>query len=218
MNLGWRKQMKYIGKGSKMWLMWWLVYQGVYTKHISNGSHQKYTSDRIHKFNKRLQASAGTLFMLWQWDSGTFRSSSPHPPQFTAEVHCYHSKLQTQLSVTSKKCVYGLLTSRDGFQSLGVSFHFQVSAQVNTVIRALTICWDSLPLLWQVQKSNAWLMWYDPKRTKWKGKGILGAPCWLRCIGRRTSVCLTGLHILSGRSSVCSHERPELQEEERVSK
>lgn len=78
MNLGWRKQMKYVGKGSKMWLMWWLVYQGVYIKHISNGSHQKYTSDRIHKFNKRLQASAGTLFTLWQWDLRQPSSSTVH--------------------------------------------------------------------------------------------------------------------------------------------
>lgn len=142
---------------------------------------------------------------------------SPHPPQFTAKLYCYHSKLQTQLSVTSEKCVYGLLTSRDGFQSLGVSFHFQVSAQVNTAIRALTICWDS-PLLPSAKKQRVTHVVRSQKEQSGRERGIVGAPCWLRCTGRRTSVCLTGLHIPSGRSSVCSHARPELQEEERVSK
>lgn len=55
---------------------------------------------------------------------------------------------------SSKKCVYGLLTSTEWFQSLGVSFHFQVSAQVNTAIRASTICRDSPLLPWQVQENN----------------------------------------------------------------
>lgn len=43
---------------------------------------------------------------------------------------------------SSRNCVYGLLTSRERFQSLGVSFHFQVSAHIKTVIHALAICWD----------------------------------------------------------------------------
>lgn len=37
---------------------------------------------------------------------------------------------------SSKKCVYGLLTSGEAFQSAGASFHFQVSVQVNTAMRA----------------------------------------------------------------------------------
>lgn len=41
---------------------------------------------------------------------------------------------------SSKKRVNGLLTSGERFPSLGVSFHFQVSAQVNTAIHALAIC------------------------------------------------------------------------------
>lgn len=38
------------------------------------------------------------------------------------------------------------------------------------------------------------------------------APCWLPCTGRRTSVCPTGLHTPSVRSSGCSHVTPELQQ------
>lgn len=67
---------------------------------------------------------------------------SPQLASSTAELHRYYPKLQNPAvsQHSSKKCVYGLLTSGEAFQSAGASFHFQVSVQVNTAMRA----WDHM--------------------------------------------------------------------------
>lgn len=155
-----------------------------------------------------LHALVGTLFTLWHRVFGIFCSALV-PHQLTADLHCYYFKpLNTAVCQhSSEKCVYGLLTSREYFQSPGVSFHFQVSAQVNTAIRASTICQDS-PLPVTIVKTRHLVS------KGQKGRGIRAAPCWLLCTGKRTSVCLTGLRTLSEQSSGCSHVRPELQEKQ----
>ena len=107
---------------------------------------------------------------------------------------------------SSKKCVYGLLTSGEAFQSAGASAHFQVSAQVNTAMRARTICRDGGSCRWQVQK--------QPAAFRSTLAGRRAAPCWPRCTGRRTSVCPTDPHTPLERSSGCSRARPELQRKE----
>lgn len=148
--------------------------------------------------------------MLWRWDFGNI---SLRPSSST--VHSWPALLLLQTpnpavsQHSSEKCVYGLLTSTEWFQSLGVSFHFQVSAQVNTAIRASTICRDSPLLPWQVQKKKT-----KTTHDTWGtiSRGIKAAPCWLLCTGRRTSVCLKDLRTLLERSSGCSHVRPELQD------
>lgn len=74
----------------------------------------------------------------------------------TASFHSWSALwlLQTQLSVSSRKCVYGLLTSGERFQSIGARFHFWVSAQVNTEIYAPTIPYAGMVKLlpWHLQK------------------------------------------------------------------
>lgn len=107
---------------------------------------------------------------------------------------------------SSKKSVYGLLTCGEAFQSAGVSFHFQVSAQVNTAMRARTICRDSRLCWWQAQK--------QPVTFRSSLEGRRAAPCWPLCTGRRTSVCPTGPRTPLERSSGCSHARPELQQKQ----
>lgn len=104
---------------------------------------------------------------------------------------------------SSRKCVYGLSTSGEAFQSAGASFHFQVSAQVNTAMCARTICRDSRLCRWQVQKQAVTF------RSPLGGRRA--APCWPPCTGRRTSVCPPGPRTPSERSSGCSRARPELQ-------
>lgn len=163
-----------------------------------------------------IRASAGPLFMVWRRDLGIF-CTGPHPPRFTADLHCYYSKLQTPNPAvsqhSSRKCVYGLLTSRESFPSLVVSFHFQVSAQVNRVIHAPAICRDGHAASMASAKTTFDTeVWYNRREGEEKRDNSRNtAPCWLRCTGRRTSVFLIGLHTLLEQSSVCSHARPELR-------
>lgn len=91
-----------------------------------------------------------------------------------------------------------------------------MSAQVNAAIHALTICWDGHAAALTCARTT-----YDTRGlTGERGKGKKrdnrrkSVPCLLPCTGRRTSVCLRGLHTLSEQSSVCSRVRPELQEEQ----
>lgn len=172
--------------------------------------HLKYTCGSINCCNTIIQAwlhvLAGTLFTCGRGVFGIFCSALV-PHQFTADLHCYYFKpLNTAVCQhSSEKCVYGLLTSREYFQSPGVSFHFQVSAQVNMAIRASAICQDSRRPVTIVKTRGLF-------SKGQQGRGIRAAPCWLLCTGKRTSVCLTGLRTLSEQSSGCSHVKPELQE------
>lgn len=141
-----------------------------------------------------------------------------HRPSSSSVVHSWPALLLLQtlnpaVSLhSSKKCVYGLLTSRERFQSLEVSFHFQVSAQVNTAIHALAICRDG-----HAASRTSATTTYDTEvmiSQEARERGVIAAPCWLLCTGRRTSVCLIGLRTLLGQSSGCSRARPKLQEKQ----
>lgn len=133
--------------------------------------------------------------------------TGPHPAPFTADLHCYYSKLQNQLSVNSvlRNVFMVCWHLRERFQSPGVSFHFR---SVHKLTRQYMLRPYVAPLPQQVQKQHM-TQRYD--RTG--ERRIIAAPCWLPCTGRRTSVCLIGLRTLLEQSSVCSHVRRELQRE-----
>lgn len=208
MNPGWTKVMKSVGKGSTLlWVMRWHVYQWVYTDHVCNRIHQKYTFDSVNKFNMRLHASAGTLFMLWQWDFGIFPSSST--------VHSWPALLllQTQLSVsTVLRSVFmvcwhlGSASSHWGWAFTSRWVHKSTQRYVLRPYVGIVRCFRDKC------KNNAWLRGTILKERR--ERGIIAAPCWLLCTGRRTSVCLTGLRTPLEQSSVCSHVRPELQDKQ----
>lgn len=133
--------------------------------------------------------------------------TGPHPAPFTADLHCYYSKLQkpavSQLS--SEKCVYGLLTSKGAFPVTRGELSLPVSAQVNAAIHAPAIC--------RAASTTSAKTTYDTEVRSNGERRIIAAPCWLPCTGRRTSVCLIDLRTLLEQSSVCSHVRRELQRE-----
>lgn len=133
--------------------------------------------------------------------------TGPHPAPFTADLHCYYSKLQkTAVSqLSSEKCVYGLLTSKGAFPVTRGELSLPVSAQVNAAIHAPAIC--------RAASTTSAKTTYDTEVRSNGERRIIAAPCWLPCTGRRTSVCLIDLRTLLEQSSVCSHVRRELQRE-----
>lgn len=137
---------------------------------------------------------------------------SPQLASSTADLHCYYPKLQTQLSVNtvlrSVFMVYwhlGRLSSQQGraFTSRWVCKSTQQCAHG-------TICRDSRPGRWQVQK--------QPVTLRWSLRGRRAAPCWPLCTGRRTSACPTGPRTPLEQSSGCSRARPELQRKQQHQK
>lgn len=153
----------------------------------------------------RMWASAGPLFTLTKWAFGIFYSG-PYCPCFTADLHCYYSTLRAQLSVYTvlgsvffffKVCWHlGSVSSHYGW-----AFTFRwvhTLTRATRALRAPAICWDGRAA-------------FCGEKRLWANEWRDALPCWLLCTGRRTSVCLRGLHTLLVLSSVCSHVKPELK-------
>lgn len=137
----------------------------------------------------------------------------PHPQQFTADLHCYYSKPQTQLSVnTVLRSVFmvcwhlGSVSSHWGWAFTSRWVHKSTQRYVLWPYVGIVRCFHDKC------KNNTWIRGTILKERR--ERGIIAAPCWLLCTGRRTSVCLTGLRTPLEQSSVCSHVRPELQEKQ----
>ena len=113
----------------------------------------KYKLDNINKFNMEKKSHFCTpstdVCVSWTFIyvlAVRFLNISLRPSSFL--LHSWPALLLLQTSnpavsqQSSRNCIYGLLTSRECFQSLGVSFHFRVSAHVNMVMYTLAICWE----------------------------------------------------------------------------
>lgn len=94
----------------------------------------------------RMRASAGPLFTLWKLGFGNIllRPLLSLLHSWPA-VLLFHTPLPAVFLHSSRKCfflffLYGLLTSWEFFQSLGLSFHFQMSAMLTRAIRAPAVC------------------------------------------------------------------------------
>lgn len=83
---------------------------------------------------------------------------------------------------SSEKPVYGLLTSKECFQSVGVSFHFQVSAQVNTAIHVGAICRDGhtavTPSAKTTYETEGWSHSTDGKKNRDNSSTLLATVYW----------------------------------------
>lgn len=141
-------------------------------------------------------------YVMTFWNISLIPSSPTRPSWVTLLL----VQIQAQLCLnSSKKCLYGLFTSRERFQSLGVSYYFRVTAPVDN-----NTCSGHMP-----GQPNSFPGKYQ-RIPSIEGKSDFGGlPYWPQCTDRRTSVCLRDLRTLLEQSSVCSHVRPELHTKRR---